>query len=174
MAVVSAARPGAAQGREGGSISQSEPPSKAAVVLASTRHLSVRATLSDTEVTPGARISLVVEITPNAGMHVYAPGGTYRPVAVRLQPQPFVRAHDVVYPKPEDYFYEPLNEHAMVYSEPFRLLQDLTVGETVDPKAPFRASRVTLTGVLEYQACDDKFCYLPTSVPLQWTVKIKR
>jgi len=29
-----------------------------------------------------------------------------------------------------------------------------------------------ITGTLEYQACDDKLCYNPTSVPLSWTVAL--
>jgi DsbC/DsbD-like thiol-disulfide interchange protein len=145
------------------------------VVSAATAHLEVRATLSETAVAPGARISIAVDITPKAKMHVYAPGGQYRPVAIRIDPQPFVRAHDVVYPKPEDYFFEPLNEHAQVYSAPFRLVQDITVAEASDQKTPPRPpARLTLKAVLEYQACDDKLCYLPVSIPLQWTIKVAR
>jgi hypothetical protein len=134
--------------------------------------VNVRATLSDTEVTPGARISVAVDITPKARMHVYAPGAKYTPVTLRIQPHPFVRAHEVVYPPAKDYFFEPLSEHAQVYSDPFRLVLDVTIGDrTMSARTP---SRLTLKVTLDYQACDDKFCYLATSVPLQWTVKIKR
>ncbi len=135
----------------------------------------MRATLSNTEVTPGARISLAVDITPKPRMHVYAPGGKYTAVTLQLQPQPFVKAGHVVYPPAADYFFEPLNEHAQVYSEPFRILLDLTIGEVTDQKTSAQMpSRLTLKGALDYQACDDTLCYLATSVPLQWTVKIKR
>ena len=166
---------GSAQSSKTGGHSPKDPPARGAVVSADTKHVAVRATLSDTEVTPGARISVAVEITPRARMHVYAPGAKYTPVTLQIQPQPFVKAHDVVYPPAEDYFFEPLNEHAQVYSEPFRLVLDVTIGEVSDQKmsAPM-PSRLTLKGTLDYQACDDRFCYLPTSVPLQWTVKIKR
>jgi Disulphide bond corrector protein DsbC len=152
-----------------------DPPANAAVLSADTKHVEVRATLSDTEVRPGARISIAIDITPKAKMHVYAPGGKYTPVTLQIQPQPFVNAHDVVYPPAEDYFFEPLNEHVQVYSEPFRLVLDVTLGEVSDQKRPASMpSRLTLKGTLDYQACDDKLCYLATSVPLQWTVKIKR
>jgi DsbC/DsbD-like thiol-disulfide interchange protein len=137
--------------------------------------VAVRATLSDTEVAPGTRISLAVEITPKARMHVYAPGAKYIPVSLRIQPQPFVKAHDVIYPPAEDYFFEPLNEHAQVYSEPFRLVLDVTIGEiSARQMSASMPSRLTLKGTLDYQACDDRFCYLATSIPLQWTVKIKQ
>jgi hypothetical protein len=151
------------------------PSENAAVVSADTKHVEVRATLSDIEVTPGARISVAVDITPKARMHVYAPGAKYTPVTLHIEPQPFVKAHEVVYPPAEDYFFEPLNEHAQAYSEPFRLVLDVTIGEVRDQTMSARMpSRLTLKGTLDYQACDDRFCYLATSVPLKWTVKIKR
>jgi hypothetical protein len=32
---------------------------------------------------------------------------------------------------------------------------------------------LTLTGVLKYQACDDKICFNPVSAPLSWTIAVK-
>ena len=34
-------------------------------------------------------------------------------------------------------------------------------------------SSLTITGSFEYQACDEKVCYAPQSVPLSWTVAVK-
>ena len=31
---------------------------------------------------------------------------------------------------------------------------------------------LTLRGTLDYQACDDRVCYNPVSVPLSWTVTL--
>ena len=166
---------GAAQSSDKAKSPRKDSPANTAVVSADTKHLAVRATLSDTEVTPGATISLAIDITPKPGMHVYAPGAKYTPVTLQIQPQPFVTAGEAVYPPAEDYFFAPLNEHAQVYSQPFRLVRDITIGEVSQPKKPASLpSRITLKGTLDYQACDDKFCYLRTSVPLQWTVRIKR
>jgi hypothetical protein len=100
---------GSAQSSNARETPRKDPPATAAVASADTKHVAVRATLSDTEVTPGARISVAVDITPKARMHVYAPGAKYAPVTLRIQSQPFVKAHDVVYPPSEDYFFEPLN-----------------------------------------------------------------
>ena len=148
---------------------------KGSAVTASTKHLSVKATLSDAEVSPGTKISITFDVAPKARMHVYAPGGQYRAVAARLGLQPLLTVHEVVYPKAQTYFFEPLNERALVYSEPFQLVLDMTVGETTEQQAQLRArSRLTLKAALEYQACDDRFCYLPTSVPFEWNLKIKR
>ena len=148
---------------------------KGAAVTASTPHLSVRAALSDAEVLPGTKTSIVFDVTPKTHMHVYAPGGAYRAVVVRLSPQPLLKIHEVAYPKPQTYYFEPLKEQALVYSEPFQLVLDLTVGETPEQQGQLRSrSRLTLKGTLEYQACDDRLCYLPTSIPLEWNLKIKR
>jgi hypothetical protein len=32
---------------------------------------------------------------------------------------------------------------------------------------------VKIHGTLKYQACDDKICYLPQTVPLEWTLKLE-
>ena len=33
---------------------------------------------------------------------------------------------------------------------------------------------LTLKGMLSYQACDDKLCFTPQSVPLTWTVTLRQ
>jgi hypothetical protein len=32
---------------------------------------------------------------------------------------------------------------------------------------------LTVKGSLEYQACDDKICYNPESIPLSWTLTLR-
>ena len=64
---------------------------------------------------------------------------------------------------------KPLKEQVFVYSSPFKLRMDLSVG-AVPPRTP----PLKITGTLSYQACDDRVCYLPESVPLEWTVPIRR
>ena len=39
--------------------------------------------------------------------------------------------------------------------------------------AELAASPITLSGRLEYQACDDKVCYAPTKVPVSFTLTVK-
>jgi hypothetical protein len=33
---------------------------------------------------------------------------------------------------------------------------------------------MTIKGLLTYQACDDKLCFTPQSVPLTWTVSLRQ
>jgi hypothetical protein len=32
---------------------------------------------------------------------------------------------------------------------------------------------VTISGALEYQACDDRLCFNPRSIPVSYTVKLR-
>ena len=119
-------------------------------------------------------MSLVFEITPKQGMHVYAPGTQYRAVTIAIEPDPLLKVHETVYPEPSRYRFEPLNEEVLVYATPFRLLIDITAGGTPAQQARLRpGARRLIKGELEYQACDDTVCYLPVTVPFQWTVRIK-
>jgi peroxiredoxin len=140
----------------------------------STDHLHLKTYPSDAAVALGSRFSLALEIAPGRGMHVYAPGALgYRVIALRIAPQPFVRTLPVRYPASEIYFFKPLNERVPVYLKPFTLLQEVIPEVTPEAQAAFRGKdSLTLTGTLEYQACDDKVCYNPTAVPLSWTVAL--
>ena len=61
-----------------------------------------------------------------------------------------------------------------VYQKPFTLLQEVVPEVTAEAQAAFEGiDTLTLTGSLEYQACDDEICYNPVSVPLSWTVAIR-
>lgn len=144
-------------------------------VSAATAHLEVHARLADGVVSPGSRTSLVLEIAPRPGIHVYAPGQhAYQVVRMVFDPQPWLEVHPLRYPASEIYHFVPLDERVEVYQKPFRLIQDLTIRATPDAQKLLASVRqVTLTGRLEYQACDDKFCFAPTSVPLSWTVDVR-
>jgi hypothetical protein len=61
-----------------------------------------------------------------------------------------------------------------VFVKPFRLRRDVTLLATQEAQKLLGAMRaVTLTGALEYQACDDKICFNPTRVPISFTIALK-
>ena len=73
-----------------------------------------------------------------------------------------------------DLLLKPLNERVLVYQKPFTLLQDVVPEVTPEAEAAFRGKdTLTLTGSFAYQACDDKLCFNPVSVPLSWTMALK-
>ena len=140
------------------------------------RHLSLTTFTTDEIVAPGHRFSIVLDVVPRAGIHVYAPGEhTYRVIALRLEPNSLVRMYPMVYPESVEYHFVPLDERVQVYDKMFRLVQDAAVVVTRETRqlAQESGAAVTLSGALEYQACTDTICYPPTEIPLEWTVELK-
>jgi DsbC/DsbD-like thiol-disulfide interchange protein len=115
----------------------------------------------------GARLALFVDVTPKPGIHVYAPGTKdYIPITVKLNPQAEVKLGKVAYPKSEMMSFA--DEKVPVFQKPFRLTQDITLD-----KSAKSGSTVTVSGTVNYQACDDRVCYPPESAPVSWTVLVK-
>jgi hypothetical protein len=134
-----------------------------------------RISVSDATVAPGQRLTLRIDVTPGPRMHVYAPGQQgYIPIALTIDATPDIRVvHPMVYPTPGTFYFAPLKETVKVYEKPFRLMQDVTLALT--PSFRQRATSgdtLRLTGSLEYQACDDKVCYRPQTVAVEWTMKL--
>lgn len=141
----------------------------------STEHLEVETYPSDAAVAPGNRFSVVLEIRPKRGMHVYAPGASgYRVISLSIADQPFVRSQPLKYPASEIYHFKPLNERVPVFQKPFTLVQEIILEGQPAAQAAFKGKdSLTLNGTLEYQACDDKLCFNPVSIPLSWTVSLR-
>lgn len=62
-----------------------------------------------------------------------------------------------------------------VYQRPFRIVQDILIDASPQAQAAMKdMTSMTIRGVLNYQACDDKLCFTPQSVPLTWTVSLRQ
>jgi peroxiredoxin len=140
-----------------------------------TDHLQATTYLSDPVAAPGTIFSLVADVTPKPGMHVYAPGAhSYQVVRVSVDPQPVLVTRPATYPASEMYLFEPLNERVEVYQQPFRLVLDLSLSAAPEARKALAAlDRMTITGTLEYQACSDTVCYLPQRIPLSYTIGVR-
>ena len=141
-----------------------------------TAHLEINASQSDPAIGVGSRFHLALDITPRPGMHVYAPGADeagYRVIGLALDAPSFLRVLPPEYPESEVYYFEPLDERVPVYQEPFRLVREVVVEGDQESSAQLaEIDALTLTGRLDYQACDDRVCYDPASVPLNWTLTV--
>jgi hypothetical protein len=137
--------------------------------------LEITSYATDAAVAPGTRFSLVLDITPGPKIHVYAPTVKgYKPIALNLAAQPGLVLREAHYPAAEEYFFEPLQERVPVYQRPFRVVQDVMIDPSRAGQAALSGrTALTITGILNYQACDDRICYMPQSVPLTWTVALK-
>ena len=117
--------------------------------------------------TAGGKLALFVDVAPKPGIHVYAPGSKdYIPITVKLNAPPEIKVGKVAYPKSETMTFA--DEKVPVFQKPFRLTQDVTLD-----KSAKAGSTVTVSGTVNYQACDDRVCYPPESSPISWTVLVK-
>jgi DsbC/DsbD-like thiol-disulfide interchange protein len=142
-----------------------------------TKHLTVTASVSPATAAPGARVSLLLDVTPRPAMHVYAPEQKdYIPISLALEANAAVKAHPIQFPKPEKLFSKDLGETQLVYRKPFRIVQDVTVarGGPAAGRVGIAAPPLTIKGMLTYQACDDAICYAPVTVPVAWTLDLAR
>ena len=148
-----------------------------AAVEGETAHLKFTAYPSNTSVTVGTRFSLALDVTPGPKMHVYAPGAEekgYKVIGFNLDQPEIARIEPVSYPESEIYYFEPLDEHVPVYQEKFTILQEVVMnGDARAEEVMSTLDALTLTGTLDYQACDDAICFLPQSIPVSFTVDLE-
>ena len=147
-----------------------------AAIEGTTAPLTLTAYPSDPLVTVGTRFSIAVEIVPNPDIHVYAPGAEqmgYRVIGLTMAPVPHVRFEPVEFPASEIYHFEPLDERVRVYQQPFMLLQEVVISGAAEVEEALAGlDALTLTGTLDYQACNDELCFDPVSVPLSFTLDL--
>jgi hypothetical protein len=129
-----------------------------------TKHLTVSSAASSARVRSGQRIALTLDVELRPKMHVYAPGveGGYIPIAWTM-----TGAHDVTFPPSRKLRLPAINETVPVFEGKFRLMRDFTVPKSAKP------GELVIDGTLRYQACDDKICYTPETVPLKWMLKVE-
>ena len=138
-------------------------------------HLELTSYATDQVATLGTHLSLVLDVRPAPKVHVYAPGASsYKPVRLALDAQPGLVVRSAQWPRSEDYFFKPLNEHVPVYQRPFRIVQDVMLDPSRDGSAALKdVTSITITGTFEYQACDDAVCFPPRGIPLSWSIGVK-
>jgi peroxiredoxin len=141
----------------------------------SANHLELTTYATDQTVAPGTHFSLVLDVKPASHVHVYAPGVTgYKPIDLTLDAQPGLLVRGAQYPRAEDFYFKPLNEHVRIYQKPFRIVQDVAIDASPEGvRALSGREQLTIAGTLNYQACDDTVCFVPQSIPLTWTVTLK-
>jgi DsbC/DsbD-like thiol-disulfide interchange protein len=136
-----------------------------------TKHLTIATSASQATVAPGGRVALNLDIAPKPTMHVYAPGQkNYIPVSVTLDANAAVKPATITFPTPEKRDVKELGETQLVYSKPFRIVQNVAIAKTPLPKT----GPLTIKATVKYQACDESICYAPITVPVAWTVTVKR
>lgn len=140
-----------------------------------TKHLRLASTASTQVSRPGQRIMLSLDISLKPAMHLYAPGVQgYIPIDWKLQESPAAKAHPFAYPPSKMMNLKAIRETVPVYRDHIRINREITFGQE-DALKPLVSSEgeLILKGSFRYQACDDRECYLPQTVPLEWHFHFK-
>lgn len=138
-------------------------------------HLSLAVEQSDRTGFPGGRITLSCELQLPPDVHVYTPGVKgYKPIALTMDPTPGLDFTPVNYPHGKILYLPAIKERVPVFEGKFRISQELRISSVADFSNSLGTDgkTFTLTGKLDYQACDSKICFLPTSVPVKWQVQV--
>ena len=134
-----------------------------------TGHLSLSVAVSQDTLRPGNRFTFVLEMELPSKMHVYAPGVKgYRPLSIIVKNRPAILIHQTDFPEPTTLRLEAIKETVPVYQGRIRFYQDVTLSPGFPDK------QIEIAATLSYQACDDKTCYAPVSVPLKFSLAVAR
>ena len=107
---------------------------------------------------PGTAI-MAVDVTLAPGIHVYARGNKdYIPVELTVSPPRGIKAAAPEYPPSEALVFGALKEVVQVYARPFRVRVPITIAADAPP--------ATVTAGLRVQACNDKVCFPPETLPI--------
>ena len=138
-------------------------------------HLQLTVGQSDRAGVPGNLVTLTADVRLPPDVHVYAPGTQgYKPIKLVMDPLPEFEFRAASYPRSKILFMPAIKERVPVFEGKFAIRQDLKVNDAGDFSNALGpdGKTIAIKGKLEYQACDSKICYLPTSVPIEWKLQV--
>ncbi|MGH9614795.1 MAG: redoxin domain-containing protein [Bryobacteraceae bacterium] len=138
------------------------------------RQVTVTTSASTAAVSAGQRIALVLEMNLKPNMHVYAPGVTgYIPIQWKMGGSAAWISEPPDYPKGQMLNLPVIDETVPVYEGRVRIVRDLQIGSDREVEAAKDSQgRLAISGTFRYQACDDRICYIPQTLPLEWTFQV--
>jgi hypothetical protein len=130
---------------------------------------------SNSKVAPGQRVALTVDIDLQPDMHVYAPGVEgYIPIDWKMENSDTALVHAPEYPRAEKLYLKAIDETVPAYRSHFRLIRDITIPPQDKLNSSLDAAgHFAVNSSLRYQACDARVCYIPQTLPLQWTFAVQ-
>jgi hypothetical protein len=149
-------------------------PIASAAGVSETKHLKVTTAASNDVARPGLRIALSVDIELKPNMHLYAPGVRgYIPIGWQLEDGgPAAKLHPFKYPQSEKLRLEAIGETVPVYRGRVKIVREITFGQEAALKTLVTPTgELIIKGSFRYQACDDRTCYIPQDVPVEWRFK---
>lgn len=138
-------------------------------------HIQLAVTQSDRIAFPGNIVTLTAEVRLPPDVHLYAQGAKgYKPISLTIEPVRGTQAKSAIYPPSKVLYLPAISERVPVYEETFRVRQDLQIAAAAEFSGSLgtEGKTIDISGKLEYQACDSKICFLPSSVPVHWQLQV--
>ncbi len=118
----------------------------------------------------GESVTLRVTVSIKAGYHVQANpvlNPALIPMVLTVPAKPSITVGKPVYPRAKRMRLVGSDEDLVIYDGTFVVEQPVSVSKDSPP------GETTLEGSLRYQACDDRRCLLPRSVPVQLKLRVR-
>jgi peroxiredoxin len=133
--------------------------------------VKVEAMASHSIVAVGQRVALTLDVELKPNMHVYGHDVEgYIPIEWKMKESDATATHEVRYPAAEKIHFATLDETVPVYRGHFRLRGLITIAEDGKLRPLLDTSgNFSVESTFRYQACDDRTCYPPREVPIQFT-----
>jgi hypothetical protein len=134
-----------------------------------TQYITVESSMSAVSAAPGATLLLWADVTPKRNIHVYAPGAKdVVPLSLVTTPNARVTFGPVQIPRGRLAETAGTTGPTPVFAELFRISQPVTISRSVSS-----GETVIVGAALKYQACDDRLCYPPSTLPVIWRIFVK-
>jgi hypothetical protein len=143
--------------------------------------IQVTATASNTSAGLGNRLSIGLEFKIPPGLHFYGPevGPSYHGLAWTMDASSCWYQGDPAYPKPQLRHFAFAEGELPVYVGAVRITRELALKPVLSATEPslfqlFQKvcldsnSRVKASGIVTFQACNERQCYPPQSIAVQW------
>ena len=118
---------------------------------------------------PGStvRAAVVAQITPGYHINDHKPSHEYLiPTELKMESSPPVTIQKITYPPGQAIKFDFDDSKLSVYQGTLVVRAELKIARSTS------AGEYTLKGKLAYQACNDRACFPPTSVPVELMVKV--
>ena len=136
--------------------------------------IAVTASSSNAVVRGGERVRLVLDVELPRGMHAYAPGvQNYIPIEWKVNESAAFELLPMAYPQSRTLHLRAIQETVPVYEKAFTLQREIVISQPPKLKPLLSGSEFSVEGSFRYQACDDKQCFIPETIPLKWVFKFE-
>ena len=118
---------------------------------------------------PGTVVRVALRVSLAEGLHANANkprDPTLIPLVMTVSAPAGVTVEEIVYPEPTDLRQENAPQPLSVYE------RDFSIGAVLRVAPNTAAGPLEVPVRLRYQACNEKLCFLPTSVQSSWTVQV--